>query len=175
MTLLDDLFDHTARTHYTWRQIEVLALQVLALAAQGHSDKALSRLEQAVTLARPGWLVRTFVDLGSPLADLLRQLAGRGIETDYVRQVLAAFDSGASVPLPELDPQSVLVEPLTGRELEVLALLGERLTNQEIAQRLVISPKTVKRHAGNMYQKLSVSDRRQAAAKARSLGILPPA
>jgi LuxR family maltose regulon positive regulatory protein len=175
MTLLDELLDQAQNTHYTWRQIEILALQALSLAAQGHTDKALSCLEQAVALARPGCLVRTFVDLGSPLADLLRRLAGRGIAAQYLKQVLTAFGLPAQAKSPVVTAESEIIEPLTERELEVLKLLGERLTNREIAQRLFISPNTAKRHASNIYQKLSVSDRRQAAVKARSLGILPPA
>jgi LuxR family maltose regulon positive regulatory protein len=174
MALLDELLARAENTHMAWRQIEILALQSLALAAQSQTDEALSRLEQAVTMARPGWLVRTFVDLGSPLAELLRQLAGRGVAVEYLNQVLTAFDR-PSKPRPQiLTAQSELVEPLTERELEVLVLIGERLTNQEIAQQLVISPETVKRHVSNIYQKLSVHNRRQAAAKARNLGILTP-
>lgn len=173
MTLLDELLDHAQTTHFTWRQIEVLALQAMALAVQGHTEAALSRLEEAVALAKPGWLVRTFVDLGPSLADLLRQLARRGVAVDYLSHVLAAFDSGSDATLPTVDLQAGFIEPLTERELEILLLFDERLTNQEIAQQLVISPKTVKRHASNIYQKLSVSNRREAATKAKELGLLP--
>lgn len=173
--LLSELLAYAENTHYAWREIEVLALQALTLAAQGHIDEALSRLEQAVALARPGRLVRTFVDLGPPLAELLRQLAGRRVATEYLNQVLTAFDLPAKAQAPVVTVESEIVEPLTERELEVLVLLGERLTNPEIAQRLVISPHTAKRHASNIYQKLNVSNRRQAAAKAQNLGILPPA
>jgi LuxR family maltose regulon positive regulatory protein len=169
LELLDELLAQAQNTHYVWREIEILALQALALNAQGHTEAALSRLEQAVTLAQPGRLVRTFVDLGPTLVGLLRRLDGRGIAKPYLNRLLKAFDV-------ELDtfPQGLnanFIEPLTERELEILALLGERLTNQEIAQRLVISPKTVKRHASNIYQKLGVSNRREATDRARELGI----
>ena len=174
-TLLDELLEHTKTTHYIWRQIEVLALQALTLAAQGQPEEALLRLEEAVDLAKPGWLVRTFVDLGAPLAGLLRQLARRDVAVDYLNHVLAAFDSKLQSPLPAVDLQAGFVEPLTERELGILLLLDERLTNQEIAQQLFISPKTVKRHASNIYQKLMVHDRREAVEKARNLGILAPA
>jgi len=135
----------------------------------------LSRLEEAVILAKPGWLVRTFVDLGPPLAGLLRQLARRGVAVEYLNHILTAFDSELEPPLAVVDPLAEFVEPLTERELEILLLLDERLTNQEIAQQLVISPKTVKRHASNIYQKLMVHDRREAVEKARNLGILSAA
>jgi LuxR family maltose regulon positive regulatory protein len=64
------------------------------------------------------------------------------------------------------------VEPLTERECQVLALLAQRLSNKEIAQALIISPQTVKRHAVNIYQKLQVSGRRAAVANAIRLGLL---
>jgi LuxR family maltose regulon positive regulatory protein len=173
--LLDELLAHAKNTHFVWREIEIGALQALVLAKQGHTGEALSCLEQVVTLARPGWLVRTFVDLGSPLADLLRQLVNQGVAVEYLNQVLAIFDPQPKIRYfaKNMQATSGIVEPLTERELEVLVLLGKRLTNQEIAEQLVISPKTVKRHASNIYQKLNVRNRSQAAAKARSLRILP--
>ena len=67
-----------------------------------------------------------------------------------------------------------LVEPLTDRELEVLALLRERLSNKEIAHRLCLSPMTVKRYTVNLYGKLGVNKRWDAVVKAEALGILPP-
>ena len=63
---------------------------------------------------------------------------------------------------------------LTNREEQILRLIGEGLTNQEIADDLVISLYTVKRHATNIYNKLNVSSRRQAVFTARQLGVLPP-
>jgi LuxR family maltose regulon positive regulatory protein len=67
---------------------------------------------------------------------------------------------------------TVLVEPLTGRELEILHLLAEGLSNSQIAARLVITPGTVKVHTNNLYAKLDVNSRTAAVARARSLGIL---
>ena len=65
-----------------------------------------------------------------------------------------------------------LVEPLTNREHEILTLLGQRLTNKEIAQALFISHLTVKRHTSTIYQKLQVNGRREAVDKATRLGLL---
>ena len=68
--------------------------------------------------------------------------------------------------------RSELVEPLSEREREVLALLGQRLTDKEIAKALTISPVTVKRHATNIYGKLQANGRHGAVAKAIRLGLL---
>ena len=68
-----------------------------------------------------------------------------------------------------------MIEPLTRRELQVLELLAQRMTAQEIAQKLILSEQTVKRHRANIYQKLGVNCRRDAVVTAMALGILPPA
>jgi LuxR family maltose regulon positive regulatory protein len=72
---------------------------------------------------------------------------------------------------PQAD-QSELIEPLSEREIEVLQLLAKGLTNQVVAERLILSPHTIKTHTRNIYSKLAVSNRTQAVDKARTLGIL---
>ena len=71
------------------------------------------------------------------------------------------------------DSEQPLVEPLSERELEVLHLISLGMTNQEIAQQLFVSQGTVKAHTGSIYRKLDVTNRTEAAARARQLGILP--
>ena len=65
-----------------------------------------------------------------------------------------------------------MIEPLTNRELDVLELLAKRFQDKEIAEKLFISPTTVKTHLKNIYQKLNVSKRREAVESAKALGIL---
>jgi predicted ATPase/DNA-binding NarL/FixJ family response regulator len=72
-------------------------------------------------------------------------------------------------PAPSAQP---LVEPLTGRELEVLQLIAEGLSNQQIADQLILSVGTVKFYTGQIYGKLGVNSRTQAVAQARSLSLL---
>jgi LuxR family maltose regulon positive regulatory protein len=97
--------------------------------------------------------------------------AERGVAPDdrggYVGRILAAF------PETTQDVQAEMVEPLTARELEVLGLLGRYLTYNEIADTLVISPRTAKKHVSNIYQKLGVNKRKQALDKSKELGLLP--
>ncbi|MEI2691508.1 MAG: LuxR C-terminal-related transcriptional regulator [Anaerolineae bacterium] len=174
---LSRLHAFVTSTHNTRFTIEVLTLQALLQDAQGEEQAALATLKQAVMLAEPGGFVRLFVDLGPRLAKLFTRLTQTRIATSYVDQILQAY--AASPPaVPQPGPvastvQSIeLVEPLTERELEVLALLAQRLSSKEIAQALVISPLTVKRHASSIYGKLQVSGRREAVAKATLLGLL---
>lgn len=157
--------------------LEILVLRSLACRAGNDSDGALASLKEALALAEPAGYLRVFVDEGRPMAELLcalRRQIGQsdvpafGINPDYIGKILAALAapaSGASA--------SVLIEPLTDRELEVLHLLTGGLTNQEIAGRLFISPGTVKAHTAAIYRKLDVTNRTQAAARARALGLLP--
>jgi LuxR family maltose regulon positive regulatory protein len=120
------------------------------------------------------------------LAALLQELVARGVADGslgpdtvrYLNQVFAAFPEPVQDEATERSTASPgtapgLIEPLTGREMEVLALLDRRLTNQEIARELVITVGTVKQHTNSIYGKLGVGDRRLAVARARSLGLLP--
>ncbi len=124
---------------------------------------ALTAAEQAVCLAEPGGYLRLFVELGAEMADLLAQLAARGVAPAYIDRILAVFRAD----------QSLEEDVLTSRELEILALLQKGLSDKEIAERLVLSVLTVKKHNRNIYQKLGVNGRRQAAAKAKTLNLLP--
>jgi LuxR family maltose regulon positive regulatory protein len=151
--------------------IEVLALQALLDDAQDDQVGALDKLERAIHLAEPGGFMRTFVDLGPPMANLLMRLGQQGVSQDYVAQILKAFPQAQPPPLAAA--QSQLIEPLTKRELEVIALLAQRLSNKEIAIEMVISPATVRNHTHNIFDKLNVKGRRQAVTKATELGILP--
>jgi LuxR family maltose regulon positive regulatory protein len=192
---LEEHLQMAEATYNTRQIIEVLLLQALAYQAQAGlpsgsgpapssgSGQALAALERAVTLARPGGFIRSFVDYGPPMAHLLRQLAQQGVAPAYIHQILAAFgnDDGDSLKV-EADNQSIqpsalspqpLIEPLTLRELEILDLLAQRWSYQEIADVLYISVTTVKSHAHHIYQKLDVSGRSRAVSMAKSLGLLP--
>jgi LuxR family maltose regulon positive regulatory protein len=109
---------------------------------------------------------------------LLKQLVRQNVALDYIGQILAAFRDDEQAVITEAANQPItsdhqpLVEPLTNRELDVLELLAQRLSNQEIAEKLFISTTTIKTHLQNIYGKLNVSKRREAAEKAKKIGIL---
>ena len=162
-----------------WADQELMALVLLAVAvdAQGENDRAVELLVEALALSEPGGFIRIFVDEGAPMARLLYQALSQGVHPDYVRHVLAVFPASGreqAVPSRAAVAPIGLAEPLSSRELEVLDLIAAGLTNQQIAARLYVSLHTVKSHARNIYAKLGVSSRTQAAAKGRVLGLLPP-
>ena len=132
-------------------------------------------LSDVLALAKLGGFVRLFLDEGVPMARLLYQALAQGVEPAYTRRLLATFPVGESEhttsSLPR-GPESEWVEPLSEREREVLHLIAEGLSNQEVAARLYLSLHTVKVHARNIYAKLGVTSRTQAVAKGKALGIL---
>jgi LuxR family maltose regulon positive regulatory protein len=160
--------------------IETLVLQALAHHAQGDISAALLPLGHALSLAEPEGYVRLFLDEGSPMAQLLREAAGRGILPDYTGKLLAAFEaegqtsaaSAGESPPPTPPTSQPLVEPLSQRELEVLRLFKTELSGPEIANQLVIALSTVRTHTKRIYSKLNVKDRRAAVKRATELGLI---
>jgi LuxR family maltose regulon positive regulatory protein len=171
--LLQRLLEAAKTSGHTSRTIEILILQALSLQAQGDDNKAMIRLKRALTHAKSGGYIRIFVDEGPPMEALLKKVKveDKNLQ-EYVRKLLAAFSDKDSRP-SSLSPQS-LIEPLSEREIDVLQLVAEGLTNQEIASRLYLSLNTIKVHTRNIYSKLGVNNRTQAAARAKDLKILPP-
>jgi LuxR family maltose regulon positive regulatory protein len=174
--LLKSLLKAAAAGGRKSRVIEILMLQAMAFQATGDPDEALIALDQALIRAKPGGFVRVFVDEGRPMAQLLYAALSRGIAPDYVRRLLAAFpgeEYEQTKPPKSRAPESDLIEPLSEREVEVLQLIAQGLTNREIGERLFLSLNTVKAHTRNIYGKLDIHNRTQAVARARALGILP--
>ncbi|MFZ1398202.1 MAG: LuxR C-terminal-related transcriptional regulator [Candidatus Promineifilaceae bacterium] len=170
-TLLNRLQAAAEAGGRTGSLLEILVLQALAHAAQGNEAAALAPLARALTLAEPEGYVRLFVDEGAPLAALLQRQKGedRGQQA-YLAKLLAAF-AGQVAEAPTASAQPLL-EPLSERELEVLQLVAEGLTNRQIADRLFLALSTVKGHNRLIFDKLNVSRRTEAVARARALGIL---
>jgi LuxR family maltose regulon positive regulatory protein len=150
--------------------LKILVLTTVAFQAHGDEEQALSTLKKTLTLAEPEGYLRTFVDEGEPMAELLRRALSEGITPNYVARLLATFGQEAE-PTTTSAIES-LVEPLSERELEVLRLVAAGLSNREIAEELFLSINTIKVHTKNIYGKLSVRGRIQAVERARQLGLL---
>jgi LuxR family maltose regulon positive regulatory protein len=178
LDFLEELLEAAESKERMGHVIEVLILQALAFEARGETGRALAALERSLALAEPEGYVRTFVDEGAPMAALLTKLLEErrdGTSPWYVDRLLtqiladAAASEGRS---PRRADGGPLLEPLSERELEVLRLIADGLSNREIAQRLFVSVGTVKAHVNHVYGKLLVRSRTQAVARARELQLI---
>jgi LuxR family maltose regulon positive regulatory protein len=148
--------------------------QAVVLAAQDKAREARQTLALVLHRAEPEGYVRLFVDAGLPVARLLYQAIEHDLSPDYARRLLAAFPETDWSPQPDRPTPTTedLIEPLSDRELEVLCLIDQGLSNSEIAAKLVLSTGTVKVHSHNIFSKLGVSSRTQAVNKARALELI---
>ncbi len=151
--------------------INILVLQSLAFHAQEKTPLALEALERVLALTEQEGYFQLYIREGLEMEELLRQVNPVDEnQKGFVQRLLTAFSATDAPSTPS--HSQPLIEPLSKRELEVLELIAEGFTNQEIATKLFLSLHTVKVHARNIYGKLGVGNRSQAGAKARSLGIL---
>ncbi|HKV59618.1 MAG TPA: LuxR C-terminal-related transcriptional regulator [Ktedonobacteraceae bacterium] len=155
-------------------RLKAMVLQVLALQAHGEKDKAVQLLLEALALAEPGGFIRLFVDEGPPVARLLSEVAAHGMMPDYTSKLLAVYkvEKQKSADALSRPPVQPLLEPLSQRELEVLHLIAQGFSNQEISERLFLALDTVKGHNRKIFGKLQVERRTEAVARAHELGLL---
>ncbi len=168
MRLLVRLYEQAEASGQLGRALELLLLQARVHKDLGDTPRALAVLSQALTIGQSEGYLRTFLDEGAPIVELLRLAASHGISPKYVAGLLSHFDRGAA---PSRVAPQPLIEPLTERELQVLRLLAEGLSNQAIAGQLIVALGTVKTHTASVYRKLDVISRSQAVARARDLGL----
>jgi LuxR family maltose regulon positive regulatory protein len=183
MSLLDAVQETAGPSARNGRLIEVSLLKALALQEQAQGavtpeareaarEAARDAMGRALQPAAGEGYVLLFLEEGQRVMPLLQAIDARRETPEavkvYARQLLEAFDQDATPP----GAVDGLVEALTPREMEVLQLIAAGHTNRAIAERLVITVRTVKKHASNIYGKLNVSSRTQAMARARELGLL---
>ena len=169
VALLDQMLEIATTTHNVWREIEFLLVRSLAYQQQGNPANALGDLQQALGYVKKYQFTQMLLELRPSIQTTLGQLNPRLM----VDTVLGKYYSdqptwkGQAPAMPEPS-----LRDLTEREIEVLELFGRRMAYNEVSQRLVISPLTVKTHARNIYKKLGVNGRREAVALARQIGLL---
>ena len=158
--------------------IEILVLQGLAYQVQGNIPAALLALEHALTLAEPQGYIRIFLDEGESMRQLLCEASGRKIMPAYAERLLTAFEAEKlksedkpDLPEPHRDG-GALIDPLSQREIKILQLIAQGLSNREIGERLFLALDTVKGHNRKIFDKLQVQSRTEAIARARELGLL---
>ncbi len=177
MRLLGRLLQAAEENGRTGSMIEILVLQTLAHNAKSDIPSALVSLEKALTLAEPEGFVRIFLDEGPTMADLLARMAtSHGNSTPAMGAYIQKLRmQGKHSSIKDASPASLsqgLIEPLTQRELEVLGLIGQGLSNQEIGDRLFLALDTIKGHNRRIFEKLCVRRRTEALTRARELGLL---
>lgn len=171
LQLVDALLEYCDNLQVYGIKIEVYCLKAMLLAEEGDAGGALTPLERALSTGESEGYVRTFVDFGEPLADLLNVAAAHDIHSEYVTFLLTQFPETAGLTADRKVEQD-LIEPLSERELEVLSLLASHLSGPEIAAQLHISHNTLKTHTRNIYGKLGVRRRNKAVINAQELGLL---
>ena len=174
--LLDWLHQMAGAAGRTRSVIEILMLKSLAWQTYGDTSHAVSALEEAITLAEPEGYIRLFADEGPKLAGLLRRAYASGISGDYVSKLMAACDIASEWRTQSKGAGAIsaliLPEPISDRELEILNLISQGISNREAAEHFVVATSTVKKHLENIYGKLGVHNRTQAVARARELSLL---
>jgi LuxR family maltose regulon positive regulatory protein len=151
-------------------QIEILITQALAFRAKEDIIKALAPLKQALTLAEPEGYLRIFAAEGKPMVGMLLKLDDKQLVA-YARRILALLEPQLNGLSSSIGAQS-LIDALSEREMEVLRLLAQGLSNQEIARELFVALSTVKGHNLRIFAKLQAKSRTEAVARARELGLL---
>jgi LuxR family maltose regulon positive regulatory protein len=154
-------------------RLKAMALQAVVLYAHGDKKEAVRLLAETLALAEPGGLVRLFIDEGFPMAGLMYEASALGLMPDYTAKLLAVFEA-EPLSRPQAEPLRAqpLIEPLSDRELKVLRLIAEGLSNLEISESLFLALSTVKGHNRIIFDKLQVQRRTEAVARARELGLL---
>jgi LuxR family maltose regulon positive regulatory protein len=184
LALLGRLHTAAAAQNRAGSIIEIQALQALALAAAGDDNAAVNTLAQALMLGCPQGYVRVFADEGAPMSALLSRLVAaqkadhavaRGVPLGCLARLLRAFGEPPAAGARQHAAAAVpgLVEQLTPRELEILALLAAGTPNPRIAEQLVVSLDTVKKHVSHLLDKLGAANRTEAVTRARGLGLIP--
>ncbi|GCE26822.1 LuxR family transcriptional regulator [Dictyobacter alpinus] len=184
LQILEEPYQNSVRQGRVKSQISLLILLTRGYHMEGNTQATMQKLEQVLLLAEPGGYVRSFIDEGQIMAALLTELYSRyqrhattdtaSISLGYLYTLLSAFGTETQPPrwLIAQDNDDDLIDKLSEREYMVLGLIAEGLSNQEIAQKLVVTVSTIKTHLNNIYAKLHVHTRLQAVTRAYDIGVL---
>ncbi|MUK88925.1 LuxR family transcriptional regulator [Ornithinibacillus sp. L9] len=166
--LLELMLQKMDRKRQKYEVLKILVIKAAILQTDHKIEASLQILEEALKLAEPGGYIRLFADEGEPMRQLLKEAHVRGWMPSYTSQLLSAGDVQQDT---QISSTKSLVEPLTKRELQVLQLIAQGLSNDEIGKQLYLALDTVKGHNRRIFGKLQVRRRTEAVARARELGL----
>ncbi len=178
---LESVEVHARKGRYVCLLVKALAVETVVLREIGEGSRACAQLKELLTLASRYGFMRSLLDAGEPLRDLLRDYsttrkAGASVRS-YVKSLLVEFERELPEAPSGIDGPGAFAndgpDPLTPRELEILKLLNMGLSRKEISETLCISVNTAKKHLANIYSKLGVGTREEALreyAANRSVG-----
>ena len=146
--------------------LEVRLMQALMYQGRAHLDDAITTLALALSMAAPEKNVRMFLDAGEVVAAMLRRIPRSHPSRTFAQQILLSVSNSNPEPL------SQLVEPLNEQERNILQLMAQGFTNPEIARKRVLAVSTVRWYVKQIFRKLGVHNRTQAASQARELDLL---
>ena len=184
--LLESTKSELESLHNTCQQFEIIPLLALNYYKQNRIDRVLDVLKEMINLTNSNNWIQPFVELGTPMKNMLIQILEKTetlskIETDFIKNIVASFASKEH--MMQAEQSSLITEQipslkfqihgsyLTTREIEILILLKQRLSNKEIAEKLFISLETVKSHMKKIFTKFEVGHRKEAVKKANELGF----
>jgi ATP/maltotriose-dependent transcriptional regulator MalT len=177
---LTRLFAEDARGNCDARWTLQLQLQLAAAHLRGGREfLARDLLTRALEVGAGNGLCMSFIDAGALIRGLIATLCREPAAEDpaildllpYIRNLLRHINRTVAVSSSRRSTQEVS-QSLTRRESGILQLIANGLSNKRIAQRLDITPETVKSHAKNIFCKLAAQTRAQAVARAEALGII---
>ncbi|MCR8643810.1 LuxR C-terminal-related transcriptional regulator [Paenibacillus sp. N1-5-1-14] len=167
LILLEPLFEQAQGAQHQDKLLLIMLQQSVAYYSLGDKRHAMQLLKDSLYHTESHGFIRTFIELGKPMFQLLQETANVGLMPSYVQQILVHFDTTYTA-----HHTYSLIEPLSSREIEVLRLISEGQSNQEISEKLYIALATVKEHNRVIFDKLQVKRRTEAVARARELGFL---
>jgi LuxR family maltose regulon positive regulatory protein len=173
--LLQRLHGAAALGTRTATLVETRLLLALACDHAGRAGDGLDWLQRAVAVAQPHAWLRPFLDEGPRISELLTLLPDDAAHFGRAVQAAAGpavpFAPAPAKPCPPTEVPIALVVPLSGRELDVLRLLGSDLDGPAIARHLNVSLPTVRTHTQHIYAKLGVNSRRAAVRRGHQLNL----
>jgi LuxR family maltose regulon positive regulatory protein len=169
LKILDAIGEQAAAQGRAGDLVEIQVLEALAHQREGNPTRALDALDRALTLGNAGGYMRVFINEGEAIVPLLRGTVGRGAHGGYAPRLLAATEGAVTLAT---EARADRIDILSKREVEVLRLVADGLSNRDVGQHLFISESTVKRHLSTIYEKLAVNSRTQAIDHARRAGLV---